>query len=179
MREILFRGKRVDNGEKVVGTCLTLKQAITERKGVFICECGNETTQWVIDIEKGKVKSCGCKRYIELSKRNVIHGGHGTRLYRIWRGIFKRCNNPNATDYLNYGARGISVCKEWASFEAFKSWALSNGYKDNLTIDRTNENGNYEPNNCRWATMKEQSEHKRKRKSMPLRGLDGRFVKGA
>lgn len=175
--EILFKAKQIDNGDIIAGTTLKLKNAITERKGIFLCECGNETTQWVIDIEKGKVKSCGCKRYLDLIDRNTVHSGCGTRLYRIWRGLFKRCCNPNSTDYLNYGARGITICEYWNKFEVFKNWALCNGYKDNLTIDRINENGNYEPDNCRWATKKEQSEHKRKRKTMPLRDLKGRFVK--
>lgn len=180
MREILFRGKRIDNGDKLDGTHLTLKEKITEKRCVFVCDCGNVTTQLLSNIENGRVKSCGCDRYRKLSERNSKHNGHGTRLYRIWRGLFKRCYNKNATDYANYGGRGIEVCSEWKDFAEFRRWSEANGYAEHLTIDRLNENGNYEPNNCRWATMKEQQEHKRARSTMPLRDKKtGRFVKNA
>ena len=77
-----------------------------------------------------------------------------TRLYKEWQGIRQRCNNPKASNYKNYGAKGVSVCKEWESaFEPFMQWALSNGYSDNLTIDRIDVNGDYEPDNCRWITQ--------------------------
>lgn len=89
---------------------------------------------------------------------NYKDGRKGTRLYRIWRNIKTRCLNTNNPSYKRYGGRGITVCNEWQNnFQAFKEWALSHGYAENLTIDRINNDGNYEPDNCRWITMKKQS----------------------
>lgn len=88
------------------------------------------------------------------------HGMSRTRLYKIWTDMKTRCNNPNTPYYYNYGARGISVCKEWSDFEPFMEWSLDNGYTDKLTIDRINVNGNYEPENCRWITNLEQQSNR-------------------
>jgi len=84
-----------------------------------------------------------------------------TSLYYRWTGMRARCNNPNNDKYHNYGGRGISVCDEWQSFEAFKNWALANGYKEELTLDRKDVNGNYEPDNCRWISIQEQENNRR------------------
>lgn len=92
------------------------------------------------------------------------HGLSKTRLYKIWHSMYCRCNYKSTHGYKNYGGRGIKVCEEWIRIEGFirfYNWAMSNGYKENLTLDRIDINGNYEPDNCRWITMKEQSNHRR------------------
>ena len=104
------------------------------------------------------------------------HGGKGTKLYEVWCCMKARCYNPTSKSYSRYGGRGISVCNEWKeSFIAFRNWAYENGYKQGLSLDRIDNNGNYKPSNCRWATMKEQAnnqnhslkiEYKRETKSL-------------
>lgn len=85
----------------------------------------------------------------------------GTRIYNIWNGMIGRCTHESYPSYKNYGAKGISVCEAWQSFETFYEWAMANGYADNLTLDRQNNSGNYEPSNCKWSTMKEQQNNRK------------------
>lgn len=99
------------------------------------------------------------------------HGLIGTRIYRIWANIKVRCFNKNKNEYKYYGGRGITVCKEWKNnFQAFYDWAMANGYRDDLTIDRINNDGNYEPSNCRWITKKEQCNNKRNNRVCEVNG---------
>lgn len=122
-----------------------------------LCNCKNKTEKVIRarDLKNGKIKSCGCLKY--------KHDMADTRIYRILIGMKYRCNNVNSSDYKRYGDRNISVCDEWSGddgFVNFYNWTIKNGYNDNLTIERKNNDGNYEPSNCRWATMKEQSLNK-------------------
>ncbi len=92
------------------------------------------------------------------------------RLKICWKNMRQRCNNPNFTYYRNYGGRGIRICDEWSDYAAFEKWALANGYNDSLTLDRIDTNGNYEPSNCRWATMKTQANNKRNNRLITING---------
>ena len=111
----------------------------------------------------------GCQK--KNNKNNKIHGRSHTRLYRIWCCMKGRCLNKSNTAYKDYGDRGIRICDEWQkNFMNFYDWAINNGYEDNLSIDRINVNGNYEPSNCRWLTMKTQENNKRNNHYIEYKG---------
>ena len=126
---------------------------------IGICDCGETVVVKSDNLKSGNTKSCGCANF---SRRT--HGDSKTRLYNTWRNMRQRCSDAQAINYHNYGGRGIKVCNEWSDFLAFKAWALSHGYRNDLTIDRIDPNGNYEPSNCRWATWTEQRRNQRPHK---------------
>ena len=125
------------------------------------CDCGGETTAYGSDLRSGHSSSCGCLRKERILNSITKHGCRHTTLYHRWLDMKNRCYNPKASRYERYGGRGITVCNGWRnSFEAFRDWALANGYSDDLSIDRTDPNGNYCPENCRWVSMKVQAKNK-------------------
>lgn len=101
----------------------------------------------------------------------AVHNGRHTKLYGVWTAMLGRCRNHNCSAFKNYGGRGISVCPLWSqSFSSFRDWANKNGYKDGLTIDRINNNGDYEPSNCRWITRAEQNKNYRRNRFITYKG---------
>lgn len=144
-----------------------------------ICDCGNEVSISGKSLRQNNTRSCGClqKDVARLiGRNNKTHGAKSnkerTRLYIIYINMKQRCLNPKNSAYKNYGGRGISICEDWReSFELFRDWALSNGYDETLTIDRINNDGNYTPVNCRWATSFEQTNNRRTTRKETLNGI--------
>lgn len=130
------------------------------------CDCGKEKVIPYCRLNNGNTKSCGClskKNHERLGNLNKTHGETKTRLYKIWNGMKGRCSNPNRSKYARYGGRGIVVYDGWVNdFDAFKKWAMENGYNDSLTIERINVNGNYDPGNCCWIPLEDQKYNKEK-----------------
>lgn len=143
------------------------------------CECGNTITVSTHQLNSGNTRSCGCLQKEAAAnngrKAKSTHGlskqnGKNTRLFRIWLGIKTRCYNKNVPEYARYGGRGIKLCEEWHSFPVFCQWAYSAGYSETLSIDRINNNGDYCPQNCRWATAKEQANNRRNNRKIEYEG---------
>jgi hypothetical protein len=120
------------------------------------CDCGNEKVININGLRNGTIKACGCLRGGKPKNNNV-----NKKIYKRWWHMISRCENEKDISYKNYGARGINVCEEWHDFDSFYEWAIKNGYKDYLELDRIDTNGNYTPNNCRFITRLENSRNKR------------------
>ena len=136
-----------------------------------ICDCGNVTMVDQCHLFSGHTKSCGCLQSVNHIKAITTHGLSKTRAYRILYGIIRRCYCSKHKAYPRYGGRGIAICDEWRNGpEIFCRWAFENGYKDNLTIDRIDNDGDYCPENCRWITYKEQANHRRNNHLVTCKG---------
>jgi len=120
------------------------------------CTCGNKLEAEGYKIRSGHTKSCGCR----LGKNLYKHGQYKTKIYTIWQAMKSRCFSKNGANYKNYGGRGIGVCDEWLNFEGFKK-DMGDSYKENLELDRIDNNGKYCKENCRWTTRKVQCNNTR------------------
>lgn len=139
------------------------------------CECGIEISTYSGPLISGHVQSCGCRaRELSAEAMRRIHTTHGrsnTRIYKIWSNMKSRCYKDDNNRYARYGGRGIQVCDEWRNdFEKFYEWSIANGYADNLSIDRIDNDGNYCPENCRWADYKTQSNNRKSNRLFTLMG---------
>jgi len=145
---------------------LTVVKEVKRRKNGNVywwcrCECGKKREVRTDSLTSSNARSCGCYKRDRNSEAHRIHGESGntkSRLYRIWAGILVRCSQKR---FKNYGGRGITVCPEWSDYTVFRDWALAHGYREDLAIDRIDNDGNYCPENCRWVTHKENSRNTR------------------
>ena len=172
----MARGKPlIDMTGKRVGRLTVLE--LGEKKGKYTgafwkckCDCGRTVTVPGRSLRNGETRSCGCL-HSDMLKKAPQEKHTGTRLYAIWQGMKQRTMQKNNPRYADYGGRGITVCPEWRdSYENFRDWALANGYSDELSIDRKDVNGNYEPSNCRWATDLEQGNNTRRNRILEYNG---------
>lgn len=162
-RKIDLAGTRIGK-LKVLEPAKTRISPCGSKKAYWLCECdcGHKKEIAAASLISKSVMSCGCTVKEKVSMLNKTHGKARTRLYRIWCAMKSRCNNKNFWEYANYGGRGITVCDEWeSSFEAFESWAITNGYTEFLTIDRIDNMKGYNPTNCRWIPKEKQSANRR------------------
>lgn len=167
--------KYVDLTGKRFGRLVVLERNGSNNKRITIwkclCDCGNITSVIGTSLRRGATRSCGCLCREKVVQSHITHNLTHSRIYSIYHAMRSRCTNPNNEAYANYGGRGIRVCEEWLdSFENFRDWAFSNGYKDDLTVDRIDNNGNYEPSNCRWITNAEQQKNKRTSRYVTYQG---------
>lgn len=163
----------LSSGDKF-GRLTVLRFSHSSGRGLRIwecrCECGNTVFAKALDLKRKAVRSCGCLR-TEILKKPKTHGMAYSRLNGIYRKMKQRCYNPKIKNYRNYGSRGITVCDECLNgFEPFMEWAINNGYSEELTLDRVNNDGAYSPENCAWRTYKEQGNNRRGNKHLSLHG---------
>lgn len=137
------------------------------------CECGNLIVTSRPNLITGHTTSCGCyaRELISGNKYRETHNESTTRLYYVWQNMKQRCYDESLENYKDYGGRGIKICDEWMEYANFANWAKANGYKNNLSIDRIDVNGDYKPTNCRWVTMKQQNRNKTTTRYIELKGV--------
>ena len=164
---------KIDLTGKVFGRLAVVSDAGSNKHGKVMwlceCECGTQSVVCGSDLRTGHTKSCGCLSRDVASSGNYKHGMEGIPIYKVWAGMLQRCNNPKNKRYKNYGGRGIKVCKRWDKFENF--YADMDERPEGLTIERIDNDGNYEPSNCKWATRKENSRNTRTNRIIKYEGI--------
>jgi len=170
--------KKIDLTGQRFGRLVVLYES-EERKGGRVtwhcrCDCGNEVDIRGGDLTSGRTTSCGCYKRERTAEARTVHGmnrrGERHPVYGVWAAILTRCENPNHKQYKDYGGRGIKVCDEWHDAQVFIDWALANNWRKSLTLDRVNNDGNYEPSNCHWVTRKENNRNKRSNRLITFDG---------
>ena len=160
------KGFRIDLTGKRFSRLRVLGYSHNHNNGSFWkckCDCGKTKITSLNNLRQGHTKSCGCfarDTVVKINKSRATHNETKTKFYVVWRNMRNRCLSKKSNQFKNYGGRGIKICKKWEKFENFKRDMLPT-YKEGLSLDRINNNGNYSPSNCRWATIKTQSQNKR------------------
>jgi len=161
--------KKIDLTGRRFGRLVVLYECDERKNGKVVwhcrCDCENEVNVRSGDLTSGHTTSCGCYNRERVVEANTTHGMSRQEktypVYVAWKSMFWRCENPNNKWYKDYGGRGITVCDEWRNPVVFIDWALANGWRKGLSIDRIDNNGNYKPDNCHWVTRKENNRNKR------------------
>ena len=158
-------GKRLDikSGERFsrLTIIMEVEPKNNHRHFLCLCDCGNQKVIDIAKLRNGHTKSCGCLSIESTVQRSVKHKLYSHPLYRVWNSMKQRCSNSNVKSFYRYGGRGITVCEAWKdNFKNFYDWAMENGYEEGLSLDRINNDADYEPSNCRWVTIERQSNNR-------------------
>lgn len=168
-------GRSIDISNQVFGRLTAIKYIGKNNHGdsqwLCQCECGKQSIVATYRLRNGHTRSFGCLNKEITLEKSTTHGLSHTKLYSVWKAMLSRCNNPKNKAYKHYGLRGIKVCKEWMDLQRFYDWAMNSGFKKGLELERIDNDGDYEPNNCKWATRQEQVNNTRRNIKIEINGI--------